>query len=183
MPVLTRSKRASARTVAPALLARWRQRGSSPAAAAAARASRNRASWASVVAVLAASSATAKWLQRPSTSSPGSAMAAATSAGSSAGSQPWRCMPVSTLRWAASGRPARRPAMPKARTPARVQRVTAIPSAAQASAAAGWGSDSTSSGAEIPARRSSSASSTSATPSQAAPARTAARATGTAPCP
>jgi hypothetical protein len=73
--------------------------------------------------------------------------------------------------------------MPKARTPAWVQTVTAIRSAAQASAAAGWGSDRTSSGVEIPAWRSSSASSTSATPSQAAPARTAARATGTAPCP
>jgi hypothetical protein len=92
-------------------------------------------------------------------------------------------MPVSTLRWTASGRPARRPAAPNARTPASVQMVTATPLAAQASAAAGWGSDRTSSGAVTPAARSSRASSTRATPSQAAPASTAARATGTAPCP
>ncbi len=76
-----------------------------------------------------------------------------------------------------------RPAMPNARTPAGVQSVTAILCWTQASAAAGCGSERTRTGLEMPAWRRATASSTSATPSQRAPAATAARATGTAPWP
>src|SRR3990172_540530 len=101
----------------------------------------------------------------------------------SCGSMPRRAMPVSTFRCSRASAPAARPAAAAACTWSWVNTVREIPSlTACCSRPAGTG-PSTRIGQSSPARRSSRASSRRATPHQAAPARSAARATGTAPCP
>ncbi len=51
-------------------------------------------------------SATGRWVQMPSSCNAGSATTAAAMARRSSGAAPTRCMPVSTLTWTATGRPA-----------------------------------------------------------------------------
>ena len=53
----------------------------------------------------------------PSSSSSGSAATVAAMARRSSGAAPTRCMPVSTLTWTATGRPAAAAAAPKAAIP------------------------------------------------------------------
>src|SRR6266536_1212817 len=184
MPQRTRSKRArSVNTSRPAEFAAWTRSNWIPAARNASSTSPN---WSSCSPVygLSGSSATARCVRTPSRRSSVRAAIDSASANASSRVQPTRCMPVSTLRWTRRGSaPESATALASASMGAGVYTTGGRASGTTAAAASGGGSDSTRTGASIPAARSSAPSSTSATPSHAAPASTAARATGTAPWP
>jgi hypothetical protein len=102
----------------------------------------------------------------------------------SAGTAPTRCIPVSTLRWIDTGpAPGRAAAWPIAAIASGVYTVIEVRVAMTSSISLSRGSDRSRMGASMPAARSSVASGTWATASHAAPASSAARATGTAPWP
>src|SRR6266545_2547082 len=184
MPQRTRSKRArSVNAKRAAEFAAWTRSNWIPAARNASSTSPN---WSSCSPVygLSGSSATARCVRTPSRRSSVRAVIDCASANAWSTRQPTRCMPVSTFRWTGSGSaPESATALASASMPAGVYTTGVRPSATTAAAASGGGSDSTRTGASIPTARSSAPSSTSATPSHAAPASRAARATGTAPWP
>jgi len=101
----------------------------------------------------------------------------------SAPSAPTRCMPVFALTWTSVTTPDAADASETARTPLFVYTVGVSRCATTSGIAGNGGSESRSTGAVIPASRSSTPSSTVATASQVAPPSSAARATGAAPWP
>ncbi len=105
MPMRTRSRRASGCHSRPAVAARCRTRGLSPASATTRSAARKRERCFSVEPE-AGSSARDRWLHSPTMAmmpSCSAALTASASAGRSAGVAPPRDMPVSTLRWIRAG--------------------------------------------------------------------------------
>ena len=109
--------------------------------------------------------------------------AAPITAGLSAAVAPPRDMPVSALRCSRAGRPARPAAAAIWPTSPADPADRSIPAAIASSCAASGAASRHSTGAVIPARRSASASLVCTTPSQPAPAASAAVATGSWPCP
>src|SRR5690606_25877758 len=131
-------------------------------------------------------SAYARWLHTPTTSTSPSAWAlpaASASAGHSATAAPPRPSPVSSFRWSRAGRPARRPAATISCNWCTLAAERSTPALTPSCSGSPGASSQASTGAVIPARRRVSASSRVQTPSAVAPASTAARATGTMPCP
>jgi hypothetical protein len=182
MPQRTRSSRASRWSSAAAVFAAWVHGTSMPAAASSSSTVRKRASC-SPVKGLSGSSATAQWVKTDPSARCSAATTACTTARTSSGWAPTRCIPVSTFTWtctcwsAAAATPSRRA------TPASVYTVASSRASTSSSSSATEASDSTSTGASIPAARSSAPSAASATASTSAPPARAARAEGTAPCP
>ncbi len=158
-----------------------RTSGRTPAFSAWATASPNAASWAATEG-WPGMSAQAKWDHRPTTRTrprSSAASAASMSPGQSAGVAPPRFSPVSASRCSRAGRPARSAAAAILAAKAAEPAVTSMP--ASMAAAGSPIAISASTGAVMPARRSSSPSAASTTPSQVAPPASAARAAGTIP--
>ena len=132
------------------------------------RAASNRSIWAAVKAS-SGSSAIAKCVQNPPRVSDRDPVTLAASAGTSAASAPTRCMPVSTFRWTATGRPSLVAAPAATAMPASLYTVGRAPMAHSSPSASGGASVSNSTGASIPASRNVIASSTRATASIEAP--------------
>ena len=184
-PGRTRSKWVSGRVRVAAELARCRQRGRSPARSTMASPSWKTASWRSVVG-WPGESAYTKWLHTPTTSTRPSACAfaaASSSAGQSATVAPPRDSPVSILRCRRAGRPASRLASIISSSCARLAAPRSTPAATPSCSGNPGASSQASTGTVTPARRRVSASSRVQTPSQSAPASSAARAAGSMPWP
>lgn len=163
----------------------WRTSGSTPSFSAYATMSRNVFSWAAMEG-WPGSSAQAKWDQRPvilTVPACSAVRAAATSSGQSAGWQPLRPRPVSALSWIRAGMPA----SVAAATTSRRAHIPLTDTSMPASIASRQGPPGVHSQhitrPPSPAARRASASCGVAVPSQVAPASSAARAQGTAPCP